>query len=290
MICSLFPELKENIFMSLSCKYIISLSLCCSNLNKFIKDNDIINKRKYQGFPRLENHCKSHDISNLDISSLTDFSWNNLYEISYPDILNNILDLLLKLNIDLVRGDLIYYDRNKFIHDDICIFDGIKIISLYNEVDDQGLPPEFTVLNNNINLYYWESKYDKNSGRFEGRISYDSLVWLDITEDIRTQLINNINYDGKSYFSEYEPSNSNEIFYTKFCINNKHYYIISPVHRNTYNVYGEHFQKKYSDIFFEIFTLKSKIALRYNDTNEIFENRIGNALFLDIDFNFKTKF
>lgn len=155
MICSLFPKLKENIFRYLPCKYLVSLYLCCSNLNKFIKDNDIINKRKYQGFPRSENHCKSHNISNLDISSLVDFSWD-----TYPDILNDILDLLLKLNIDLVRGDLLYngLDKNKFLHnyDDICIFDGINIISLYDEVDDQGLPSEFTVLNNNINLYYWE--------------------------------------------------------------------------------------------------------------------------------------
>lgn len=292
MIDPLFPELKEKIFMYLPCKYMISLSLCCSNLNKFIKDNDLINKRKYQGFSRPENHCKSHNISNLDVSLLIDFSWDNLYEISYPDILNDILDLLLKLDINLVRGDLIYdgLDKNKFLHnyDDMCVFDGSKIISLYDGLYDQGLPSEFTVLNNNINLYYWESRYDENNNCLSRGIPNDSLVWLDITEDIRTQLINNISYDGCSYFEQYEQYGADDIFYSKFCINDKHYYIISEVHRN--NVYEEYFQKKYSNIFSEIFTLKSKIALRYNDTNEIFENKIGNALFLDMDFNFKTEF
>lgn len=134
------------------------------------------------------------------------------------------------------------------------------------------------------------NRYDKNNNCLIKGIPDDSLVWLDITEDIRIQLINNISYDGCSYFEQYEPLNNNKIFYTKFCINDKYYYIISEVHRYNYNVYGEHFRKKYNGIFVEIFTLKSKIALRYNDTNEIFSNTIENALFLDIDFNFNTKF
>jgi len=293
MICSLFPELKEMIFMYLPGKYIISLSIFCSNLNKFINDNDIISKRKYQGFPRLENHCKSHDISNLDTSSLTDFSWDNLDGIPSSEILDDILDLLLKLNIDLVRGDMICsnLDENKFSehYEGICIFNGIKIISLYNQVDYQGLPPEFTVLNNNINLYYWEGGYDEKENFIIRGITYKSLVWLDLTEDIRTQLIDNISYDGVPYFWEYKPY-YNKIFYTKFFINNQHYYIISEVNRDSYIVYGEHYKKEYRDIFVEIFTLKSKIAIRYNDTNEVFSNTLENALFLDIDFNFSTGF
>jgi len=284
MFTSLIPELKEMIFMYLPCKYIISLLSCCSNLNKFIKNNDIINKRKYQGFPRIENYCKSHDVSNLDVSSLIDFSWENFNELPDPDMLNDILDLLLKLDIDLVRGDLISNGLNesKFNRncDGLYIFDGSNIIPLYDELDNQGLPEEFTVLNNNIDLYYWDDRYNSDGDLLTRGIPYDSLVWLDITEDIR--------YDGCNYFEKYEQYG--DIFYTQFSINNQHYYIITEAREEFCPVLNEQFQKKYSDIFVEIFTSKSKIALRYNDTNELFGNTIENALFLDMYFNFSSRF
>lgn len=316
MLESLFPELKEMIFMYLPCKYIISLSLCCTNLNKSIKNNNIINRRKYQGFPRLENHCKSHDISNLDTSSLVDFSWENFNEIPCSKTLDDILDLLLKLDIDLIRGDLIYngLDESKFNRncEGLCIFDGSNIIPLYDdEVDDQGLPSEFTVLNNNINLYYWEGRYDRNDNCLDRGIPNTSLVWLEITEDIRSQLINNISCDGASFFSEYEPyygTTYGTIFYTKFYINNEYYYIVSQEPKSSYCVYGEYNKKEYCDVFVEILTLKSKVALRYNDTDELFSGSmedvlilryndsnepfscLENVLFLDMYFNIKTKF
>jgi len=294
MFTSLFPELKEMIFMYLPCKYIILLLSCCSNLNKFIKDNDIINKRKYRGFPRIKNHCKSHDISNLDTSSLVDFSWIYFNEIPSSETLNDILDLLLKLDIDLIRGDLISngLDENKFNRncDGLCVFDGSNIIPLYDEIDYQGLPEEFTVLNNNVNLYYWDDRYNRDGDLLSRGIPYDSLVWLDITEDIRSQLIDNISYDGCNYFEKYEQYGGDDIFYTEFSINNQHYYIITEAHEEFYPVLNEHFQKKYSDIFSEILISKSKIALRYNDTNELFGNTIENALFLDMHFNFSSRF
>jgi len=262
-----------------------------------LKKNNIFNKRKYQGFPRIENHCKSHDVSKLDISSLINFSWDDFNIMPVPEILYLILKLLLESDIDLIRGDiicneLIIFKSNNY--DGICIFDGSEIIPLYNDIDNNGLPSEFTILNNNVNIYYWESKYNEVGQCIIRGISYESFVWLDLTEDIKSQLISNINYNGRDDLDckKYDFYIDCIIFCTKFYINNECYNIISDINNEYYNVYGINFGKSYRDIFLEVLSKKSKIALYLTDVDGIlgFAQEIENILFLDLDFNIKSEF
>lgn len=109
-------------------------------------------------------------------------------------MLDVILDSLYSKDVDLVRGDLIKllgsHDHKNYRNYDTYVFDGCKILDLY----DDNIPPEFTVINHNVQLYYWNCISDvmwfdhsivkeqciKNMGSFDNTSLCTTFIYNDI--------------------------------------------------------------------------------------------------------------
>lgn len=249
MINSLLPELKEKIFIYLQCKYIISLSQCCSSLNKFIKGNDIVHKRKYQGFPRPEGHYKTYFYDADNIIKSSDNSDNSD-------------------NINPIRGDLML-SISKDYPIPSGVFDGCKFIKLASG-NRIALPPEFTIINNNVPINYWHRPRDGTCGGFANTFK----MWFDVNDDVRKQLLENIKDDGMMFFEKYQPNEDclDRILYTHFTLNNKIYYIMSMLSGS---------RKKEFFRINDVFTSRSKILLDLDDHEYLFNVKLAdNIIFL----------
>jgi hypothetical protein len=294
-LLSLLDDLKGQIFMLLPCKYIIALSVTCKSLYQFINDNDLIKKRKYLGFPRQSGRCGFYDISKIVISSTTlyDYDCDDFGEILndksneiHNPLMTYILDKLLESNVDLVRGDIICdgSSSDKFRNDGVCIFNGYKLVTLYQDIDDYGsLPLEFTIINNNVPTKYWRQSFDENGEVVIGGIDHNTFYPFDITDDIFDELINNIKDDGYTYFGTFctlsNTANKNDIIYTYFTLNNKRYYIISA---------WDDVDLDRITVFKDILSNNKKIILDFDDMNDIFDwnfKMSDNILFLTVSIN-----
>jgi hypothetical protein len=235
-------------------------------------DNDLINKRKNLGYPRINGHCQVHEATQLPLK----YDGNILK--GYDDFNNYEYDqkwnIIYRKDLDLVRGDLISCSG----YEQPYIFDGCKVIELDNTIDDYGsLPQEFTVLSNVTNgvpANYWSNDQKHN---VKG-ISHNSFIWFDITENIRDQLINNIKDDGELVFKQYFARHigSGKLYYTDFVINEKIYYII-----NSFIDIG-------TNIFADVLSTKSKILLEHYSLTEVLlnqDNLPNNILFLSLYYN-----
>lgn len=236
--------------------------------------------KEHKKFPRESGHCKCHVVSEFDNT----FDFEQFEQLYLEDDLENfdieaakLLDILIKNNVDLVRGDLICRDLVTYRNDDLYIFDGEKIIGLYMEVDDYGsLPKDFIVITNNVPPKYWDFIYEGNNLVNRG-IAHNSFIWLDVDNDIREQLIDNIKNDGLERFSCYNPDYT--INYTSFIFNGNKYYIISCD--------GEEYHERNYNRFKQILESKSKLLLSYADMYDIFNGNDdnGNLLFLPFCHN-----
>lgn len=199
----ILPELKCIICELSSCQTIIKFALCSKSSYKIVKDNNLFNKRKYLGFPRSD-HCKSYDISK--------------YKDNYNNITIEEANILLdKLNNhDLVRGDLLYVPYND-MYNTYYIFDGHKIINLEcvpdYTADFQIIFSEFLIGVDNIDIDYYRNVCDENDYIIVHALEH-SCFWLEITENIRNQLIKNV---------EIIQTNSCR---TNFTVNNIKYFIV----------------------------------------------------------------
>lgn len=208
---------------------------------KFCKDENIIEKLKMKGFPRSTGHCESHDVykfagnyncnDNSDYSdddnndvlpSLYDLllSSSNNYNMKQFDYVQNlVLDELYGNNIDLIRGDLILFDKKHIANNGVYIFDGLNIIDLDYKVEDYGfLPEEFVVINNNVPINYWENITKITSVELvtvKLGIRYCNKFWFNHLP-VQDQCLNNLRYIG---------TDSRYIILTNFTYNNKNYVI-----------------------------------------------------------------
>jgi len=204
-IYNIFPkELWVKILLNLNCKdvdVLINKSLQFKNL---INDENIKERVKMRGFPRLSGHCESFDVSQFVDDMNHELSSRNFLT---EEIFNYILEKLYDSNYNLVRGDLICFEGlNSYRNDGVYIFNGNKIVELSYEIDDYGhLPEEFTVINNNVPIRYWQYNEDHKG------ISHNNLVWFD-HKLVKQQCIDNI-------------IDVNDELFTTFKYNNKIYKI-----------------------------------------------------------------
>lgn len=150
-----------------------------------IEKYDLVTVAKFANFPRKSGQCYKHKfICQYD---------------KKEKILDVILDSLYSKNTDLIRGDLIElverHDHKNYRNHNIYVFDGCEIVDLY---DDNIIPSEFTVINNNVPLYYWN------------RIS--EVMWFDHLS-VKQQCIKNM-----------KPLNSTTLC-TTFIVNDTEYLI-----------------------------------------------------------------
>jgi len=194
-------ELWCQILLDLPCKLIINICDISPKFKILCDKYDIINIRKMKGFPRESGYCRTYDISEFLYYDKSEDNYHGIYlsideldklntlsinktRVSLFNMLNNILDKLYKLNIDLVRGDLIYFKYSgKYSNQKSYIFDGCNIVSLEYEYDNDGtLPEEFTIINNGVPINYWSNN---------GGVLNNDIVWFDHTT-VKDQLFNNI--------------------------------------------------------------------------------------------------
>jgi hypothetical protein len=260
------PELIDQICMVLPCKYVIIFSLCSKQLNNIIKDYGLISKRKKLGFPRIGGHCFSYDASKymyLKPSRCDNYcGLDNYYS-------GRLLDVLIRCNINLVRGDLIYRGLDEKLNKGICIFDGCKIINLddndNSDYSDNGqigsLPSQFSPIINGVNIDYWKTIYDEDGNILE-RGLYSRDAWFDICE-LKPQLINNVKLERNNIVIDK--------YNTKFTYNNIEYYILLPYCLLFYDN-SEEILKSFNGLI----TSQSKLLLDYDGPIKLFEKTINN--------------
>lgn len=103
MFAQLLDELKIIIIMNLPCKTIRMLTRCCKSLYELIKDNDLITKRKFLGFPRTEKHYLAHDFGQLLKQDYNNQKFVTGYLYKIKDYNNNFYLYLKKNEKDLLR-------------------------------------------------------------------------------------------------------------------------------------------------------------------------------------------
>lgn len=201
-----YPDIIENICMFLPYKNISTFASCSTFMYKYTKNNNILNKRRYFGFPRKNESCFVHDVvrhSNIMSNKPRYVMFIRHDPPPIKERLNQLLQVLIDENIDLVRGDLLYIKINYSINrvpyseNHYYTFDGIDIIDIRYL---NNLPKEYIV--NDIPIHYWHNVTDNS-------------ILLNII-DHREQLINDIKHDGLFDNAQY----------TQIMLNNKHYYII----------------------------------------------------------------
>lgn len=124
-------------------------------------------------------------------------------------------DGLLQLRekrVDLRRGDMVrYLEKDHYRNEGDVIFDGEKLVQLFDHPDDYGtLPREFRVIreeDGGFPIRYWE-----------GLIAHNSWVWL-TRGDLLDQMIDNIRYDRGIYGVQ-------ACLYTWFDYKGKIYFIV----------------------------------------------------------------
>lgn len=202
-LTNVIPEEIILIILSqLPCRTLHLIKNLDDRLRGIINKYDLIDKARNYGYPRKEGHCFEYKFDKYEI--------NNFSEKALKLVLDDFY------NIELIRGDLIYFTNDK-----TCIFDGEKIINLGNdyykdrvnlpkttklfpvESAKQILPKEFTTITNGVPINYWEHNDEYNGILgykwldYDGEINriFDYTIWIDITT-IRQQLVDNLNCIG----------------------------------------------------------------------------------------------
>lgn len=218
-------EIWREIFLSLRYKEVKSLSMISLQFSKLCKDENIIQKLKMRGFPRKSGCCERHDVHKFvgyyhgDIlPSLYDLLLVASYDFNIKEfnrLQNLVLDELYNTGVNLVRGDLILYEKNSN-NNGVYIFDGLNIIELDYKVKTDGfLPDEFTVINDNVPINYWNVGI-KNSQEF----------WFD-HKLVKKQCIDNIKYINM---------NNIDYVFTNFNYNDINYSIIDYCNNEDINI------------------------------------------------------
>ena len=272
-ILNILPEeLWIKIILELPC-HTISNICKIKQFDELCKKHDLFNKKKFKGFPRKQGYCGTYNIGNLIKLNLEQFNNLLIESKDYLEGLSPFHDLLECLidTLDMVRGDLLYFDHKDTDH--FYIFNGCNVRLLDYELDESGvLPSEFTIINNGVPSDYWYAS-DKNIG-----IPMNEYVWFNHST-VRDQLINNVKFDKKD-----------NMIFTKFVFDNVEYAIIFLGKDALYNAYNLVIDEKRLLKFKEILSIQNQnLLLEYLDDIEIkdmFEDKIPDKLFYLMEFRY----
>jgi hypothetical protein len=216
-------EILETIFFNLNCKSLILVNRTCKNFNI----ENILNKKKHDGFPRKEGKCILHQIQDQSLLNM----------MTNPNINSIMSNYIYDTNMDVGRGDFVIiskpchtqYERSDNDYK-LRIFDGLKLIDLENDGRQREnilLPRQFNVIENNVPIKYWV-----NDQLCKWTIFDVYSVWFDHSS-VRDQCLNNIKYD--LLFDD--PTKYS--VYTHFKYKNNDYYIICDYLMYDGNEWGE---------------------------------------------------
>ena len=204
-------ELLEMILLKLPCKQIIELSQGFNKIHNLCVRSNLIERRKCKGFPRKSGRCKNYDLQNIFIN------YNNIkyFTMSLLTVHNDPLDIILntlyELNYDLIRGDLLYLDGidNK---GNMCIFDGCELVDLKDYCT--RLPLEYTNINNNVHLRYWDVLWDGPGYNLGINFNHTS---------IKHEMIDNIKVDDNELLTTFTFNNVEYTIVYYYCFLTTHY-------------------------------------------------------------------
>lgn len=214
-------ELLELILFELPCKQILKLCFEFARFKNICDNTNLLERRKYKGFPRKNGHCVVHNIINLTFEDRKQMI--RIGDVTkFFEPFDLILDLMNEHYYDLVRGDLIKTKHNHSNNNDgIYIFNGYRIMKLDMKWDKFGnLPEEFAIINNNVPSNYW---YQRDDLEGLNHINQNLTVWFD-SKSVKQQLIDNI---------DIRTINDDKELCTTFVMNNNTYillYIESYLH------------------------------------------------------------
>lgn len=252
------------------CNYhdITKLYMMNAKIKEYCNKNNILQRRKYLGFPRLNNHCEAHDVSTI-VSTIPNIE-DLLTPYDYLDeeidkILDDVLLICCDHNINLIYGDLICIaGLNNYQNEGVYIFNGCDIIRLNDKIDGYGaLPEEFDIIDS-VCINYW---YNVNN--LKG-ISHNHIVWLHL-EKVRSQCLNNINLIDEMTFTTFKY---NDIIY-------KIYYVYEGV--------GKEYDHNDGNKFKNVLSEEDIIPLKIRDTFNLLYNIPENTLFFDEDLFYYYK-
>lgn len=273
-LINLLPELLERILMNLSCIEIFDLCSKILEIGIFCKKHNIIEKRKFLGFPRSNGHCEVYDVSNFNVKNL-----NFIFDLHDDDDQENIkilrdppkmFEILEYLKDELVYGDLVCYKGINISKSKqwMCIFNGIQLKFLdFDAMDGYGtLPQKFSVITTDTPIKYWDQEFNYE---FEQVITKglpnNSCIWLNISK-IKDQLLNNI----------IETVEEDQKFTTTFQYNNMSYTL--------YCYFGESGEGNVENIK-DVFLEREVVLLSRDDFGELLERDVlENELFFDVDY------
>ena len=181
-IYNTYPEdIWVLIILELPCRIIPKLYDVSKEFEIIVIKNNLMEKRKYKGFPRKYGECLVHNVSKY---SGKIYDNNELYyEGGFAGLLDKnkykgpkllrlvsdaVLDKLILNDVNLIKGDIISLNR------DVFIFDGEKIIG--NE-EFVLFPDEFSI--NDIPRNYWciSTIFECNPViKFNHRLMVDELI------------------------------------------------------------------------------------------------------------------
>lgn len=275
-IYNIFPkDIWILIILEIPCKYIYNLSDANDQFKELCINENIIEKRKFKGFPRKSGHCEVFNVSNYEGNVY--YENNILVSGNFADILethryinikavklifSEILDRLYYHNFNLIKGDLIDCKHLIFI------FDGEEIIltnyntnyktkKIYTGYFANNyssiLPYEFNLIKYNIPSKYWN-----------GRGLGDDTAFYFNCRDYKTELINKIIYD-----------ENHKLYRTEFISNDKTYIIMF---KNNF-FYGSQF----SDVK-NLLSKNNNLLLNVNLTQQFDKINIQDNLFVFNNF------
>lgn len=217
----LHQDLWEEILLNFNYDEIEKICSEIPEILIYCERNNVLEKRKFKGFPRSEGKCIYYDVSDLDVETKKLIELERILETTHvyksnnnindkqilkqiDEILNNTLKILYENNINLVYGDVICYKRlHESQHEDLnFIFNGHKIISLDEFDIYKSLSKEFNVITNNVPLLYWEYFMNVDSG-----------LWIDVSK-LKDQCVNNISIEDEHVIStNFTHNNTNYKIY-----------------------------------------------------------------------------
>ena len=80
---SIHKDLWENVLLNLNYREIIYLCANIKEIDDYCKEQNILNKRKIQGFPRVSERCKTHDANKF---------FNEIHNLNIDENLNQLLN------------------------------------------------------------------------------------------------------------------------------------------------------------------------------------------------------
>ena len=223
--------------------------------------DSILDERKLQ-YPRIEGFSFLHHIPKDEYIRFGYDSEEYHFKLpTKPDFrIEDAKRYFKREDTDLVKGDIIVFDKLKVDQYNKYIYNGINIVELDYKCyyADNVLPKEWQVIQNDVPIMYWYYSLKESS-----------IVWFDVTT-VLDQCMNNF----KSVLRE----DGNHDIVTSFSYQKTEYQIVIAYINNT-GSYDVDYVKGMSKIFKDVFLENGRIEFNSKLTEDELYTKDSNTLY-----------